>query len=110
VSIDIRGVSHAYAGQRVLSDVSFAVEAGSITGLLGPNGSGKSTLIRRAVGLLSGPGEVTFDGAVYAKLLAPTSTVGTVLDTGGMWPGMRVGSHLAAVAAATGADRSRVPK
>jgi len=110
MSIDVRGVSHAYAGQQVLSDVSFAVAAGSITGLLGPNGSGKSTLIRRAVGLLSGPGEVTFDGAVYARLSAPTSTVGTVLDTGGMWPGMRVEAHLAAVAAATGLDRSLVPQ
>ena len=40
--IDLR---KAYAGVHALDGVSFAVEAGSITGLIGPNGSGKSTAI-----------------------------------------------------------------
>jgi ABC-2 type transport system ATP-binding protein len=38
-------------GRRVLDDVSLAVRAGSITGLLGPSGCGKSTLMRSIVGV-----------------------------------------------------------
>ena len=38
-------------GVPVLRDLSFAVEQGTVTGLLGPSGSGKSTLIRSLVGV-----------------------------------------------------------
>jgi ABC-2 type transport system ATP-binding protein len=37
--------------RRVLHEVSCAVAAGSVTGLLGPSGSGKTTLIRAIVGV-----------------------------------------------------------
>lgn len=37
--------------REVLHDVSFAVERGSITGLLGPSGCGKTTLMRSIVGV-----------------------------------------------------------
>ncbi len=38
-------------GRRVLDDLSFAVPAGSVTGLLGPSGCGKTTLLRCLVGV-----------------------------------------------------------
>jgi putative ABC transport system ATP-binding protein len=46
---------------RALSDVSFALETGTVAALLGPSGSGKSTLIK-ALGLVSLPdtGRVLF--------------------------------------------------
>jgi ABC-2 type transport system ATP-binding protein len=37
--------------RRVLHEISCAVAAGSVTGLLGPSGSGKTTLIRAIVGV-----------------------------------------------------------
>ena len=40
-------------GRGVLSDVSFAIEAGEFIGVLGPNGAGKTTLMRAILGLLS---------------------------------------------------------
>jgi ABC-type multidrug transport system ATPase subunit len=41
-----------YGSRAVVDDVTFAVPAGSIFGLLGPNGSGKSTTIKMLCGLL----------------------------------------------------------
>ena len=43
--LEVTQLRKAYAGVHALDGVSFAVEAGSITGLIGPNGSGKSTAI-----------------------------------------------------------------
>jgi ABC-type Mn2+/Zn2+ transport system ATPase subunit len=48
-------LEHVWAGygdRTVLSDVSFALRRGTLTGLIGPNGSGKSTLIKVVLGLL----------------------------------------------------------
>jgi len=43
--LEVTDLRKAYAGVHALDGVSFAVQAGSITGLIGPNGSGKSTAI-----------------------------------------------------------------
>jgi ABC-type branched-subunit amino acid transport system ATPase component len=43
--LEVADLRKSYSGVHALDGVSFAVEAGSITGLIGPNGSGKSTAI-----------------------------------------------------------------
>jgi ABC-2 type transport system ATP-binding protein len=50
-AIDIRGLHVVRGGHEVLGDVSLAVPAGVITGLLGPSGCGKTTLMRSIVGV-----------------------------------------------------------
>ncbi|GGA67499.1 ABC transporter ATP-binding protein [Pseudoclavibacter endophyticus] len=45
------GLSHAYRGRRILSDVSLTVPPGARVGLIGENGSGKSTLLRLLAGV-----------------------------------------------------------
>ncbi len=67
--IEIRGVSHGYAGSdgvyvfQALANVSLAIEAGTFVSFLGPSGCGKTTLLRIANGLITPTeGEVRIDG------------------------------------------------
>ena len=48
--LELRGVSKRYGGVQALDEVSFAVEAGSIVGLMGANGAGKTTLFALVAG------------------------------------------------------------
>ncbi|WP_180954577.1 ABC transporter ATP-binding protein [Bacillus sp. V5-8f] len=50
--IEVTEVAKTINGQSILTDVSFSIEKGSITGLLGPNGAGKTTIIRLLNGVI----------------------------------------------------------
>ena len=50
-AVAIDGLVVRRGRREVLHDLSLAVPAGQVTGLLGPSGSGKSTLIRAVVGV-----------------------------------------------------------
>lgn len=78
-SLDCRGVSYSYDGQRsVLSDVEFAAPSGSFTGIVGESGSGKSTLAGILSGRLAGySGEVAIGGVPLASA-SPASLAETV--------------------------------
>jgi branched-chain amino acid transport system ATP-binding protein len=52
-TLEVSGVTMAFGGANVLSDVSISVPAGSVTGLIGPNGAGKTTLFNIVSGLLA---------------------------------------------------------
>ena len=54
--IDVRNLTKAFDGRKVVDDFSIHVEGGRIHGFLGPNGSGKTTTIRMLCGLLTPDG------------------------------------------------------
>ena len=84
----------------ILSDVSLAAPAGSVTCLLGPSGSGKTTLLRIAAGMeRPSAGRVLRDGV---ELCGPTVMVapekrgiGLVFQDYALFPHLTIGQNVA---------------
>jgi ABC-2 type transport system ATP-binding protein len=107
VRIDVRGLFKSFGQVRAVSDLSFTVEPGSVTGFLGPNGAGKTTTLRMVLGLeRPDAGTATFDDRTYPQLAAPVRTVGAVLETA-FHPGRSGRNHLRVYCRAAGLPPSR---
>ncbi len=66
--IELEDVACTLGDRKLFSDLSFALTAGSKTGLVGPNGSGKTTLIRLLAGELE-PTEGTIRRAESLRMV-----------------------------------------
>jgi ABC-2 type transport system ATP-binding protein len=90
-------LSKRYGARLAVDDVSFAVEAGEVMGLLGPNGSGKTTILRLLTGYLhpsSGTARIAGFDVVQAGLEA-RRYVGYVPEDVPLYSHMRVDEFLA---------------
>jgi ABC-type branched-subunit amino acid transport system ATPase component len=68
------GLRKNFRGLAAITDVTFAIKAGTITSIIGPNGAGKSTLFNLITGFLPvTAGTVRFRGQVITGL--PTNRV-----------------------------------
>ncbi|HIY65573.1 MAG TPA: ABC transporter ATP-binding protein [Candidatus Agrococcus pullicola] len=102
-------LSKTFGAKRAVTDVSFTVAPGKVTGFLGPNGAGKSTTMRMIVGLdRPSAGRVTVDGRDYRRLSSPLTEVGVLLDAKAVHTGRTARDHLRAMAATHGIPRTRV--
>jgi ABC-2 type transport system ATP-binding protein len=91
-----------------VDDLSFALEAGTITGFLGPNGAGKTTTLRMLLGLASPTsGRTLIFGRPYAELERAPLRVGAVLEATDFHPGRSGRDHLRSLACAVGLPDSR---
>ncbi len=62
--LELAAVTQRFGGLVAVSDLSFAVERGSIVAMIGPNGAGKSTVFNLVTGIYTpSAGRVLFDGA-----------------------------------------------
>ena len=68
-SLQVSGITKRFGGLVAVKEMSFAVQAGEILGLIGPNGSGKSTVMKLIMGIeRPDAGSVCINGVEVAGL------------------------------------------
>jgi ABC-2 type transport system ATP-binding protein len=99
--IEVEHISKRFGAVSAVSDLSFAVTPGSVTGFLGPNGSGKTTTLRMILGLINpDAGRASINGVCYSELGTPARVVGAVLEAQGFHPKRTARNHLRVFATA----------
>lgn len=107
--ISVTGLTKRYGNRDAVSDLSFEIPAGKVTGFLGPNGAGKTTTIRMILGLIRPTaGSATVDGKPFAKLPNPARKVGVLIEGAQAHPGRTARDHLRILAAERGVNPSRI--
>ena len=107
--LEVRNLTKRYGSTVAVDDLSFAVEAGQVTGFLGPNGAGKTTTMRALLGLLRpSQGEALVEGSPPVAMADPLRTIGAALEATAFHPGRSGRNHLRTLAAAADIPRSRV--
>src|SRR6202046_1158207 len=107
--IEARGLTKFYGARAAVSDLTFTVKPGIVTGFLGPNGSGKSTTMRLILGLdAPTAGDVRVNGKHYRDHASPLHEVGALLEARSVHTGRSAYNHLLALAETHGLPRSRV--
>jgi ABC-2 type transport system ATP-binding protein len=92
-----------------VEELTFSLQAGTVTGFLGPNGAGKTTTLRLLLGLARPTaGEALVFGRHYRELDSPPRHVGAVLESNDFHPGRSGRDHLRALALAAEIPQSRV--
>jgi ABC-2 type transport system ATP-binding protein len=107
--VNVSSLTKRYGSLTAVEDLTFSLDAGTVTGFLGPNGAGKSTTLRLLLGLAEPTlGEALVFGRRYRDLDAPAQRVGAVLESSDFHPGRSGRNHLRAMAVAAGIPPSRV--
>ncbi|WP_108249438.1 ABC transporter ATP-binding protein [Planctomonas deserti] len=87
--LEVSHITKSFGGRQVLTDVSFTVSPGRLTGFVGGNGAGKTTTMRIILGVLSADsGSVSLGGE---RLDADSRRLfGYMPEERGLYPKMRV--------------------
>ena len=103
------GLTKRFGDLTAVDDLSFNLDAGSITGFLGPNGAGKSTTLRMLLGLAAPTsGSALLFGRPFCRLERPSTRVGAVLEAADLHPGRSGRDHLRVLACAACIHATRV--
>ena len=105
-ALEVAGLGVSIAGASILEDVSLAVPAGSVCGLMGRNGAGKTTFMRATMGLIRArSGTASFAGRDLLRLPAPHRArlgIGYMPEDRRLVPALRVRENVMMPAWATG--------
>lgn len=103
-ALDISGLAKRFVGGGGITDVSFSVPAGSVTGFIGVNGAGKSTTLRCVLGLLKpDKGRIALFGDPAST--AARRAVGFLPEERGLFPHERACDAIAFHGRLKGLDR-----
>jgi ABC-2 type transport system ATP-binding protein len=107
--VEAESLTKRFGQVSAVTDLSFALEAGTITGFLGPNGAGKTTTLRMLLGLAKpSSGSALVFGRSYAEVDEPALRVGAVLEATDFHPGRSGRDHLRTLSRAVRLPDSRV--
>ncbi|RRQ29859.1 ATP-binding cassette domain-containing protein [Rhodococcus sp. Eu-32] len=107
-ALEAQGLTKFFGAVRAVSDLSFSVPRGSITGFLGPNGSGKTTTLRMLLGLVRPTAGASYvAGVPFSELTHPARAVGAVLDSRSLHPKRTARGHLRIYCSAVGVPDAR---
>ncbi|TDJ67207.1 MAG: ABC transporter ATP-binding protein [Planctomycetota bacterium] len=107
-ALEVDSLEKRYGRTIAVENVSFAVEPGSVFGLLGPNGSGKTTTLACILGLVRpSAGRITVLGERPERLYRTLGRVGVVFDAPVLVRGLSVGGQLAYVTRLFGHEGGR---
>ena len=106
--IEVSHLTKRYGGHTAVSDLSFTIEKGRITGFLGPNGAGKSTTMNIIAGCLgASEGSVSIDGHdVFEEPRQAKRQVGYLPEIPPLYADMTPEEYLRFVLGAKGVRRS----
>ncbi len=102
-ALQIRDLLVRYGDRAVVDHFSMSAEAGQITALIGPNGAGKTTTVEVCVGLRSRQAGYVQVLGVDPRKATPDhrSTIGVMLQDGGLYPTTRARNWLRTLGALT---------
>jgi ABC-2 type transport system ATP-binding protein len=107
--VSCRALTKRYGDVAAVDDITFSLEAGTVTGMLGPNGAGKTTTLRLLLGLAEPTfGQALVFGRRYRDLPDPVRRVGAVLESTDFHPSRSGRDHLRTLALAADLPLSRV--
>jgi ABC-2 type transport system ATP-binding protein len=106
--VEAESLTKRFGEVSAVTDLSFALEAGTITGFLGPNGAGKTTTLRMILGLVAPTSgrALVFDHP-YATLPRAALRIGAVLEATDFHPGRSGRDHLRMLGQAVDVPDSR---
>jgi ABC-2 type transport system ATP-binding protein len=108
-TIEVRNLTKRYGSTVAVSELSFRVFPGRVTGFLGPNGAGKSTTMRMILGLdRPTSGQALINGRAFVDAPVPLRAVGALLDAKAVHGGRTAYHHLLATAQSNRISHRRV--
>src|ERR1700757_2429395 len=108
VVVEAESLTKRFGDVPAVTDLSFALEAGTITGFLGPNGAGKTTTLRMILGLVApSRGRALVFDRPYAELPRAALRIGAVLEATDFHPGRSGRDHLRMLGQAVEVSDSR---